>query len=98
MTGGGAKTHHSGGPALLSGSRPGGWPIGWCRLFDDAETSFLLVGGDAVAADAVVEVPVMDDLAAFSGGFALNVDRAWALVHTFIQTGAPAELGEWCEL
>ena len=40
----------------------------------------------------------MDDLAAFSGGFALNVGRAWALVHTFIQTGAPAELGEWCEL
>ncbi|QKZ16451.1 hypothetical protein [Streptomyces chartreusis] len=83
---------------MLSSSRPGGWPIGWCRLFDDAERSFLLVGGDAVAADAVVEVPVMDDLAVFSGGVALNVDRAWALVHTFIQTGAPAELGEWCEL
>lgn len=68
------------------------------HLFDDAERSFLLVGDGTVPADAVVEVPVMDDLAAFSGDFALNVDRAWALVHTFIWTGAPAELGEWCEL
>ncbi|WP_316759435.1 hypothetical protein [Streptomyces herbicida] len=44
-------------------------------------------------ANAVVEVPLMDDLAAFSGDFVLNVDRAWALVHNFIQMGAPGELG-----
>jgi hypothetical protein len=40
----------------------------------------------------------MDDLADFTGDFVLSVDRAWALVHNFIQTGAPSELGEWREL
>lgn len=67
------------------------------HLFDDAERSSLLVGDGTTAADAVVDVPVMDDLVAFSGDFVLNVDRAWALVHNFIQMEAPGELGEWCE-
>jgi transposase len=66
--------------------------------FDDAERSSLLVGDGTAAADAMVDVPVMDDLAAFSGDFVLTVDRAWALVHDFIQTGVPGELGDWCEL
>ncbi|MGW6904987.1 hypothetical protein [Streptomyces sp. NPDC054940] len=66
--------------------------------FDDAERSSLLVGDGTAVADAVVDVPVMDDLAAFSGDFVLTVDRAWALVRNFIQTGVPGELGEWCEL
>ncbi|MEU6091653.1 hypothetical protein ABZ865_33770 [Streptomyces sp. NPDC047085] len=67
------------------------------HLFDDAETSSLLVG-DGTAAAAVVDVPVMDDLAAFSGDFVLTVTHAWTLVGNFIQTGVPGELGEWCEL
>ncbi|MFE5812939.1 hypothetical protein [Streptomyces sp. NPDC056479] len=68
------------------------------HLFDDPETSSLLVGDGTVGADGVVEVPVMDDLAAFSGDFVLTVDRAWALVGNFIQTGVPGDLGDWCEL
>ncbi|CAM5679895.1 hypothetical protein [Streptomyces aurantiogriseus] len=68
------------------------------HLFDDAERSFLFVGDGTAAADAVVDVPVMDDLAALSGDFVLTVDRAWALMHNFIDTGVPGELGEWCEL
>jgi hypothetical protein len=66
--------------------------------FDDPETSSLLVGDGTAAADVLVDVPVMDDLAAFSGAFVLAVDRAWVLVRDFIQSGTPHDLGEWCEL
>ncbi|MEV6989122.1 hypothetical protein AB0N87_07745 [Streptomyces sp. NPDC093228] len=68
------------------------------HLFDDAERSSLLIGDGTASADAIVEVPVMDDVAAFSGDFVLAVDRAWGLVCTFLQAVAPGELGEWCEL
>ncbi|GGJ28367.1 hypothetical protein [Streptomyces brasiliensis] len=68
------------------------------HLFDDAERSSLLIGDGTAAADAVVDVPVMDDLAAFRGDVVLTVDRSWAVVCNFIQTGVPGELGEWCEL
>ncbi|GGV63585.1 hypothetical protein [Streptomyces massasporeus] len=66
--------------------------------FDAAEKSSLLVGDGTAAADAVVEVPIMDDPAVFSGDCVVAVDRAWALIRTFIQTRAPGELGEWREL
>jgi hypothetical protein len=66
--------------------------------FDAAERSFLLAGDDIAAADTVVDVPVMDDLGLFTGNFVVSVDRAWAIVRDFIQTRAPDEQGEWCEL
>ncbi|MGC0211931.1 hypothetical protein [Streptomyces levis] len=66
--------------------------------FDAAERSSLLVGDGTAAADAVVQVSIMDDLAVFSGDCVTAVDRAWALVRNFIQTKAPGELGEWREL
>ncbi|MEU0909839.1 hypothetical protein [Streptomyces althioticus] len=65
------------------------------HLFDAADKSSLFVGDGTAAADAVVQVPVMDDLAAFSGDCVLAVDRAWALVRNFVQDRAPGELGEW---
>ncbi|MEU0603777.1 hypothetical protein ABZ484_36975 [Streptomyces sp. NPDC006393] len=68
------------------------------HLFSDAERSSLLVGDGTAAAHAVVQVPIMDDLAVFSGDCVLAVDRAWALVRSFIQAGRPGELGEWREL
>ncbi|MFF4883532.1 hypothetical protein ACFY2D_11980 [Streptomyces nigra] len=68
------------------------------HLFDAAEKSSLLVGDGTAAADAVVEVPIMDDLAVFSGDCVVAVDRAWAFVRDFIQTRAPGELGELREL
>ncbi|MDX2650197.1 hypothetical protein PV341_42925 [Streptomyces sp. PA03-1a] len=64
------------------------------HLCDDADRSSLLRGDGTAAADAVVEVPVMDDLVVFSGDVVLAVDRAWLLVRTFIQAGTPGELGE----
>lgn len=66
--------------------------------FSNAEKSFLLVGDGTATADSFVHVPIMDDLAVFSGDCVLAVDRAWTLVRKFIQTGAPGELGEWREL
>lgn len=68
------------------------------HLFDAAETSFLLVGDGTATADALVQVPIMDDPAVFSGDCVLAVDRAWALVRHFIQAGRPGDLGEWREL
>jgi hypothetical protein len=68
------------------------------HLFQDAEKVSLLRGDGTVAPDAVVEVPIMDDLAGFTGDFVLSVDRAWALVRDFIRTGTPNDLGQWCEL
>lgn len=68
------------------------------HLFDEAGGSALLAGDDSSAVDATVDVPVMDDLASFSGDFVLTVDRAWALMLAFIQTRTHDGLGEWCEL
>lgn len=52
----------------------------------DSEQISLLVGDDTVLSGAEVEVPIMDDLGMFTGDFVLDVDRAWGLVHDFIQT------------
>ncbi|MGW5355868.1 hypothetical protein ACWERV_35825 [Streptomyces sp. NPDC004031] len=67
------------------------------HLFDDADQSSLLLGDGTAAAASVVQVPIMDDLAAFGGDFVLAVDHAWALMRNFIQAGSPGELGEWRE-
>ncbi|MFE5191999.1 hypothetical protein [Streptomyces sp. NPDC056628] len=68
------------------------------HLFDAAEKSSPLVGDGTAAADVAVEVPIMDDLAVFSGHYVVAVDRAWTLLRNFIQTRAPGELGQWREL
>ncbi|MEW1681755.1 hypothetical protein [Streptomyces sp. NPDC093594] len=67
-------------------------------LMSDAERMSLLAGDGTVPSGAEVEVPIMDDLAAFTGDFVLDVDRAWDLVHDFTQTQAAGPLGEWCDL
>ncbi|MGW6955211.1 hypothetical protein [Streptomyces sp. PAN_FS17] len=68
------------------------------HLMSDTERMSLLVGDGTVASGAEVEVPIMDDLAVFTGDFVLDTDRAWELVHDFTQTRAAGPLGEWCEL
>jgi hypothetical protein len=68
------------------------------NLMSDTERMSLLVGDGTAPSGAEVEVPIMDDLAAFTGDFVLDTDRAWDLVHNFTQTRAPGPLGEWCEL
>jgi hypothetical protein len=55
-------------------------------------------GDGTVSSSAEVEVPIMDELAAFTGDFVLDVDRAWEVLHDFTRTRAVGPLGEWCEL
>jgi hypothetical protein len=55
----------------------------------------LLRGDGSVASDAVVEVPVMDEIAVFSGEVAFGVAAARVVVADFVRTGV---LGEWIEL
>ncbi|MEU9154610.1 hypothetical protein AB0D59_29630 [Streptomyces sp. NPDC048417] len=68
------------------------------HLMSDTERVSLLVGDGTVSSGTEVDVPIMDDLAAFTGDFVLDVDRAWDLVHDFTQTRAAGPLGEWCEM
>ncbi|MGC2997880.1 hypothetical protein ACPF8X_05600 [Streptomyces sp. G35A] len=68
------------------------------HLMSDPERMSLLVGDGTVPPGAVAEVPIMDDLAAFTGDFVLDADRAWELVHDFTQTRGCRPSGEWREL
>ncbi|WP_245970212.1 hypothetical protein [Streptomyces rishiriensis] len=68
------------------------------HLMSDTERMSLLVGDGTVPSGAEVEVPITDDLAAFTGDFVLDIDRAWDLVHDFTQARAAGPLGEWREL
>ncbi|WP_406126098.1 hypothetical protein [Streptomyces sp. NBC_00989] len=68
------------------------------HLMSDTERMSLLMGDGTVSSGAEVEVPVIDDLAAFTGNFVLDTVRAWDLVHDFIRTRAAGPLGEWREV
>jgi len=68
------------------------------HLMSDTGRMSLLAGDGTVPSGVEVEVPVMDDLAAFTGDFVLDVDRAWNLVHDFMQTWEADPLGEWREV
>ncbi|MET8860751.1 hypothetical protein [Streptomyces sp. NPDC004579] len=68
------------------------------HLMSDTERISLLVGDGTVPSGDEVEVPIMDDLAVFTGDFVLDIDRAWDLVHDFTQTRAIGPLGQWRKL
>ncbi|MCI3241521.1 MULTISPECIES: hypothetical protein [Streptomyces] len=68
------------------------------HLMSDSERMSLHRGDGTVSSSVDVEVPIMDELAAFTGDFVLDVDRAWELLHDFTRTWAVGPLGEWCEL
>jgi hypothetical protein len=68
------------------------------HLMSDAERTSLLMGDGTVPSGAEVEVPIIDGLAAFTGDFVLDTDRAWNLMHDFTRTRAARPLGEWCEV
>ncbi|MBB3101573.1 hypothetical protein FHR83_009302 [Actinoplanes campanulatus] len=57
--------------------------------------SFLLAGDGTVPNEAYIQVPIMDELARFTGDVVLDVHRAWGLVRTFLCTGLASELGDW---
>ncbi|MER6557600.1 hypothetical protein ABT300_07500 [Streptomyces sp. NPDC001027] len=68
------------------------------HLMSGTERMSLLAGDGSVSSGAEVEVPIMDDLTAFTGDFVLDVDRAWDVLHSFTQTRAADFVGEWREL
>lgn len=82
-------------PVLTLGLRHGHAVV---HLFQDAEKVSLLVGDGSVPPDAAAEIPIMDDLAEFTGDFVLSVDRACAVARTFVRTGTAEGLGQWCDL
>ncbi|WP_405732198.1 hypothetical protein OG885_17440 [Streptomyces sp. NBC_00028] len=49
-------------------------------------------------ADRMVEIPVPDEPAIFTGYFVLRLDTAWSVVRSFARAGACAEPGEWVVL
>jgi hypothetical protein len=57
--------------------------------------SFLLAGDGTVPSEAHVQVPVMDELARFTGDVVLDVYRAWDLVRGFVRTGQAGDIGKW---
>ncbi|OQR65606.1 hypothetical protein B6E66_02610 [Streptomyces maremycinicus] len=68
------------------------------HLFNDAETVSLLAGDGTVPSEVTIDVPIMDDLAEFTGDFVLGVERAWNLVRECIRNGKLGDPGQWCEL
>src|SRR3954466_15047836 len=65
------------------------------HLMSSTERMSLLVGDGTVPSGAEVEVPIIDDLAVFTGDFVLDFDRAWELVHDFTQTRVAHPRDEW---
>ncbi|GHD54410.1 hypothetical protein [Streptomyces galbus] len=58
------------------------------HVFEDADTVSLRPGDGTTPADAVVEVPVMDEPAVFSGDMASSLDAAWSLLHRLLRSPA----------
>jgi hypothetical protein len=58
----------------------------------------LLLGDGSVPPEETVQVPIMDELATFTGGFVLNAARARKVLEDFVDSGNPATLGKWCDL
>lgn len=85
-----------GSPTLLAVSFAGERAV--VHLLAEDEQSFLLRGDGTHDGEAVVEVPVMDVSADFSGVVVLRVDRAWEVAQAFVRGAEPSSLGEWFAL
>lgn len=62
------------------------------------ESLSLLRGDGSVPPDAVVEIPIMDELAIFTGDFVVTLEHAWRLMREFARTGEAGDFGNWYEL
>jgi hypothetical protein len=82
-------------PLVMVGFR-GGFAVMHCASTPDQTA--LLYGDGSVAAEATIEVPIMDELAIFTGEFVLNTVGARKALKDFVGSGDPASLGEWCDL
>jgi hypothetical protein len=80
-------------PQLLMGFRGKHAVI---HLQDGPQSMALLRGDGSLPSEDLVDVPIMDDLAAFTGEFVLSLDHAWQVVEDFMRSGTV--VGEWCPL
>lgn len=58
----------------------------------------LLRGDGSCAREAALEVPVLEELAAFAGEFVSTVENARQAVRRFLASGDLAATGEWVSL
>ena len=72
-----SSTNKRGLPHITLGFRAGRAVV---HRFDSADSVSLHVGGGSVPSDAVVDVPILDESASFSGAFVLDLDAAREVV------------------
>jgi hypothetical protein len=82
-------------PVVSVGFR-GGFAVIHCASAPDEMA--LLYGDGSVAPEEAIELPIMDELATFTGEFVLNAAGARKALRDFVVSGTPASLGEWYEL
>ena len=64
-----------------------------------SDTASMLLSGDgSVPPSTLVELPVMDGPAVFTGGFVLSAESACEVVRSFARGAAVSDLGEWTAL
>jgi hypothetical protein len=71
---------------------------GVIHQFHSEDKSYLLRGDGSVPAGVIVELPIIEGLATFSGDFVLTLDLAVGAVEAFARGAAVARLGEWVAL
>lgn len=82
-------------PIVMMGFRDG-YAVIHCAS-TDGQTA-LLYGDGSVAADDTIEVPILDELATFTGDFVLDTTAARTAIEDFVRNGDPASLGNWSDL
>ena len=71
---------------------------GAIHQFHSEDEPYLLRGDGSVPAGEVVELPIIEGLATFSGDFVLTLDLAVGAVEAFARGAAVERLGEWVAL
>lgn len=71
---------------------------GVIHQFQSQDKSYVLRGDGSVPTGEVVELPIIDGLATFSGDFVLTLDLAIGAVEAFARGAAVARFGEWVAL
>lgn len=71
---------------------------GVIHQFQSQDKSYLLCGDGSVPTGQVVDLPIIEGLATFSGDFVLTLDLAVGAIEAFARGAAVAQLGVWVEL
>jgi len=71
---------------------------GVIHQFSSEDQSSLLRGDGSIQVGEVVELPIIEGVAIFSGAYVLTLDRAVGAVEAFARGAAVARLGQWVAL